>query len=266
MSHDATAWARKQKTGSMSAKFILLLLADYAGTDYSCWPSVAKLAEEAEMGESTVRAATKLLAEAGLIRVYYRQRQGGFLRRSSRYQLLVDGPGTEEPDADDWCSHRQIPAEDDATAESQRIPAPDSSGSMRQDLAVIPYKEPSLKEPPALIPGASRTARATRIPDNFEPTEEMRRWFFAENFHTAITNPRQEHESFCDYWRAKAGGDARKVDWPAAWRNWMRRAASHASRNGFSVTAGPKVQSTTDLKVQSTLDLAERFRKMEENQ
>ena len=83
MSHDATTWAKAQKTGHGTAKLILLLLADYAGTDYSCYPSVAKLAELSELAESTVRSVTKLLAEKGLIRVFYRYRDN-HTRRSDR--------------------------------------------------------------------------------------------------------------------------------------------------------------------------------------
>ncbi|WP_322997936.1 hypothetical protein [Castellaniella sp.] len=33
-------------------------------------------------------------------------------------------------------------------------------------------------------------------------------------------------DSFRDYWAAKAGADARKVDWEATWRNWVRREKS----------------------------------------
>jgi hypothetical protein len=36
--------------------------------------------------------------------------------------------------------------------------------------------------------------------------------------------PASEHERFCDHWRAQPGAKGRKADWPATWRNWMRRA------------------------------------------
>lgn len=255
--HDATAWAKLQRTGSTTAKFILFRLADYAGTDYSCYPSVKKLAEDCEMGESTVRQATKLLAELGLIRVFYRHKDSG-LRRSCRYQLLVDGPDTMEPDTDDWANYRQISAEDNR--QDLAVDAPESSASARQDLAVIPYKDPSLKEPPVLIPGASRTQRATRIPDDFQPDQSMREWFTSENLHTVIANPRGEHEDFCDYWRAKAGADARKIDWPATWRRWMRTAAKRASQGGGYQAAAVYKPSTTDQRISQGQALAAKYR------
>jgi DNA-binding MarR family transcriptional regulator len=262
VSHDATAWAKAQKTGSSPAKFILMVLADFAGTDYSCYPSVKKLADITEMSESTVRSATKTLCEQGLIRVFYRYRDN-HTRRSSRYQLLVDGAATMEPDADDWAHQRQEPAEVHRQ-ESEGTPQ-ELADSHRRELAVIPHKDPSLRDPSVVIPGASRTARATRIPDNFQPDENMRAWFVAENLHTVIDNPRAAHDDFCDYWRAKAGADARKIDWPATWRRWMRTAASRAGRGGgFRAADSGYKPSTTDQRVAQGLALAEKFRKLEE--
>lgn len=261
LSHDATNWARKQTTGSGTTKLVLLLLADQAGSDYSCWPSLEYLHQISELGESTIRAATKKLSELGLIRVYYRYRNG--LRRSCRYQLLIDGPETEAPDADDWSSYRQQPADGDYRSEQAEEPL-GASGSFRSEQAVIPYTEPSVKEPPAMNPGASRSARATRIPDDFYPSPEMQAWFREQGYDKVIPNPRAAHEDFVDYWRAKGGADARKVDWPATWRRWMRTTAERTPRD-YRTTGGPRLQSTTDLKVQQTMDLAEQFRQMEES-
>jgi hypothetical protein len=265
MSHDATAWARKQTAGSMSAKFILMRLADYAGTDYSCYPSVQKLADECEMSDSTVRAATKLLAEKGLIRVFYRHRASG-LRRSCRYQLLVDGPETAEPDADDWASYRQISAEDNRQIPA--VDAPDSSGSARQIPADIPISDPSLKEPSDVIPGASRTMRATRLPKDFMPDEKMREWFAAAKLGQVIDG-KVEHEKFCDYFAGAPGERGRKVDWPATWRNWMRTAAERADRRRpgsalAPVSGAPYKPSTTDQRVAQTLAMSAMFKEEDE--
>ena len=35
---------------------------------------------------------------------------------------------------------------------------------------------------------------------------------------------KSETDKFIDHFRSASGANARKVDWPAAWRNWMRRA------------------------------------------
>ena len=41
---------------------------------------------------------------------------------------------------------------------------------------------------------------------------------------------RREAECFADYWHAKAGADARKADWLATWRNWVRNQRSGSAQ------------------------------------
>lgn len=42
----------------------------------------------------------------------------------------------------------------------------------------------------------------------------------------------KEAEAFANYWMAKAGKDATKVNWQATWRNWIARAAEKVGING----------------------------------
>lgn len=253
MSHDATAWARKQQVGNTPAKFLLMVLADYAGSDYSCWPSQEKLSTVTEMSERTIRRATELLVQQGLIRVFYRYRDNNS-RRSCRYQLLVDGAGTELPETVDWRSMKQF--EPDSVSEAPPDTVTASTGlsvqPYRSESPVIPPVDPS-KEPSLPTPGASRTARATRLPDDFYPSPEMQAWFQKEGLLNAIPNPRVEHEKFCDYWGSKAGRDATKIDWVKTWRNWMREAAERNSRRGYS---SANTQSKTNDRVTQGLNLA----------
>lgn len=60
--------------------------------------------------------------------------------------------------------------------------------------------------------------RGTRIPEPFMVTGEMRAWA-AEN--VPGLNVDLSTQKFTNYWRAKAGRDAAKLDWPATWRNWL---------------------------------------------
>ena len=41
-----------------------------------------------------------------------------------------------------------------------------------------------------------------------------------------------EFDCFLDYWRAKAGSGAVKRDWPATWRNWIRRSNQFGANGG----------------------------------
>ena len=45
----------------------------------------------------------------------------------------------------------------------------------------------------------------------------------------------REWAKFCDYWNAKSGKDAAKLDWQATWRNWLRNASE---RQGTTTVAG----------------------------
>lgn len=64
--------------------------------------------------------------------------------------------------------------------------------------------------------------RGTRIPDDFPLTAEMRTW--AET-NAEWADVDREHAKFCDYWAAKTGQAATKLDWNKTWRNWLRRAS-----------------------------------------
>lgn len=63
-------------------------------------------------------------------------------------------------------------------------------------------------------------ATATRLPIDWQPSETD--YLFAKQERPEI-NPRSTADQFRDYWIAKSGKDATKADWPATWRNWVRR-------------------------------------------
>lgn len=69
-------------------------------------------------------------------------------------------------------------------------------------------------------------ARKTKIPNPFLLTAEMRAWA-AES--VPGVDLKTETEKFVDYWRGEA---KTKADWPATWRNWMRKAQQDHNRPG----------------------------------
>ncbi|HEY4269074.1 MAG TPA: hypothetical protein VGM94_12870, partial [Galbitalea sp.] len=82
---------------------------------------------------------------------------------------------------------------------------------------------PSQPVPTQPVPIASNEAksaakRGTRIPTDFTVTEEMRAWAKAS---VASVDIGRATEKFINYWMAKSGATAVKIDWPATWRNWM---------------------------------------------
>jgi hypothetical protein len=68
---------------------------------------------------------------------------------------------------------------------------------------------------------------ATRVPIPFEVDDSMVEWAQRE---MPGFDWDAETKKFVDYWRAKSGRDATKLDWPATWRNWMRRSQEGAFR------------------------------------
>lgn len=122
--------------------------------------------------------------------------------------------------------------------------APDTPepGEPPRDSPDLPETPASHAEPPRRSGkegiGEEKTSsslprkRGTRIPDDFTVTADMVEWARERCPHV---DGRAETEKFINYWQAKSGRDATKVDWSATWRNWMLNAAERqprASPNG----------------------------------
>ncbi len=72
---------------------------------------------------------------------------------------------------------------------------------------------------------SARAQRGTRIPDDFAVTAEMVAW---AQQNTPRVNGKLQTIKFINYWKAKAGRDAVKVDWVRTWQNWMITAGENA--------------------------------------
>lgn len=69
MSYAAERWARSQKVGNASAKFVLIELANALNKDdVECYPGIDTLEEATELNRKTVISSTKLLEEKGFIK------------------------------------------------------------------------------------------------------------------------------------------------------------------------------------------------------
>lgn len=114
--------------------------------------------------------------------------------------------------------------------------------SSASPIPVPPSPNPSSLPPPEASP---KTKRGTRLPDDFTVTEAMKAWF-AEHC-PGVDGPR-ETEKFRNYWSAKSGKDATKVDWVATWRNWMLTAAERRSSpiNGRTTGANRHIDQRDD--------------------
>lgn len=61
--------------------------------------------------------------------------------------------------------------------------------------------------------------KASRIPEDWQPDE-----VFAIREGMTAEEIRKHSERFRDYWKAQPGSKGVKADWPATWRNWVRKA------------------------------------------
>ena len=87
MSFQAMSWATRQSAESTTGKLILLILANYADSENSCYPSHDHIAYHAHCTRRTVVSNLKTLEKKGLVRVV-RTKQG--LKKINRYFLRCE--------------------------------------------------------------------------------------------------------------------------------------------------------------------------------
>lgn len=80
------------------------------------------------------------------------------------------------------------------------------------------------------VAAAPKRAKGTRLPDDWSLPNEWGKWA-QDDLGLDAKFIRQQTAVFRDYWIAKAGANATKLDWQATWRNWMRKAAQDRSRD-----------------------------------
>ena len=127
--------------------------------------------------------------------------------------------------------------------QSKGEPTPSVEGCPTPTPSPTPSPHSLLPAPAAQEPAKARK-RATRIPDDYMPSPHVIEDMRAE---CPKVDLEAEHRKFVDYWRAKAGKDATKLDWDATWRNWIRRAKdSNVSQFPSRPSASDRAQAHLD--------------------
>jgi hypothetical protein len=81
------------------------------------------------------------------------------------------------------------------------------------------------------------TVRGTRLPNGWTLPPEWAAWATGQRYWTAAETD-AEAELFANYWQAKSGQAAVKVDWQKTWRNWVRQShRPNGTPPGRQVTA-----------------------------
>lgn len=124
-----------------------------------------------------------------------------------------------------WEKRQPKREREDATNADRQATFKAKQNQVTPDNANDNQKTPRVEE--SRVDKKEEGRRATRIPPNFQPNPEPE----AE----AGIDRQKELANFRDYWTAKAGKDAAKLDWQATWRQWVRK----ADRPGVSRFAKP---------------------------
>jgi hypothetical protein len=262
MSGKAMGWALEQETEQPIDKLILIALGNFADEVHQCFPSRRKLAQLAMCSLDTVDRAIRRLIEAGLVAKDTRLSPKGGL--SSNVYTLPVGDYTNGPPKQQGEPSRILrpPIETHPGRNLQEGVAalcgggqPQIAGEgsriVRERVAAIvrlqkePTTEPNTEPsntplPPkggngdpvelykALVAKTPKLqSRGERLSTDWQLPKSWREWArvncFADD--AAITG---QASIFRDYWIAKPGAQAAKLDWEATWRNWCRKAFSPA--------------------------------------
>lgn len=162
-------------------------------------------------------------------------------RLVQRYAMMSDDQWVKSRDIllaffyDGW-RHKRIDAElskADEIIEKRRKAAYSMHDKRTMDASAVHVhsKSSDTRVPPRTYnqeiekeePNGSSKKRGCRIPVDFVPDQE---WAIANG----MSQPQaiSEAANFCDYWTAKAGAAATKLDWPATWRTWVRNSVQRA--------------------------------------
>ena len=205
-------------------KVVLLVLSNYADDNLQCWPSVDRVAKEAGMPRRTCQRALAELENQGFISRRQQAKHEQTSLQTSRtnfFQISFSKGANMSPlvkkqaskQAQEGC-HTCRPK--GVTSDTQTIIEPSE-----EILSSLSSFERSARE-------EKKSPRGSRIPPGWEPDPQTLAALLEDGWTQKELD--RERDRFRDFWTAKAGADARKLDWAATWRNWIRRADDQRGR------------------------------------
>lgn len=144
MSHRATIWAIQQRGLKPATKIVLWFLCDRHNPDFGCFPTQARLAEDAEMSISALNEHLTLLERAGLIRRLRSHDPRTHRRQATRYILGFEDGFTQEPTPETGDGF------DGAEGEQDDAPTPESGHGAISGFSAKPspdFAESHLRNP-----------------------------------------------------------------------------------------------------------------------
>lgn len=152
-----------------------------------------------------------------------------------QYENLPEGPikqGFYEKYRDAY--HLPENGMSDSPSEAPSKPLPSQKQEQKQEQEQEQALEPSDdgNAPPAATPKPKASPTGTRLPEGWMLPKAWGEWALAERNDLTADDVRREAACFADHWHGKAGADARKADWEATWRNWIRRSNAGGQAKG----------------------------------
>lgn len=209
--------ACEAKTGDALAKLVLIALANRADNKGECYPSLARIAQDCETSESSVKRKIVILEAMGLLKRVNRSVEG--MKTSNLYQLPDRSQG--------YIVGSERPIDRSEGAEG-RVTVTHGDRSER------PIKHPI--ETPIETPSVSRRFTPPTV-------DEVAAYFSERNADSA------EAERFVDFYESKGWvvGKTKMKDWKAAVRNWVRRNQSEKPKNSAELARRNSAAVTTDF-------------------
>lgn len=253
MSYAAERWARSQKVGNASAKFVLIELANALNKDdVECYPGIDTLEETTELNRKTVIASTKLLEEKGFIkkrrtfengkqRIYYsfpsfnpeewaakKSPKNGTLESTKSGTLDSTENGTLLPQSTE---NGTLESTKNGTAESAKNGILESTvfgtvtGNKNREIEQVIETHDDAAPEGTLFPEQISPEKKKRTPTDrgsrltIEHLPDTWRTF-AEQTDPDL-DPDVLWQNFFNYWTSVSGSKGVKKDWFATWRNFV---------------------------------------------
>jgi hypothetical protein len=234
VSVEAISWAFQQFVPHSSAKFVLVAMANHADADMRCWPSSAHLCSQTAQDRKTVQANLARLREWGYLIDTGERR--GTTKQVIVYQLNtpkngpVKAPKIEPEVADNATENGPV-----EQAQKRNSTENGTGPNFPPKRPVFPAKEAQISpetgpktghgtvrnhQGTIKEPVEKREPQGTRLPADWLPSDADIRFCETERPDLRIDAVAAQ---FRDYWVAQPGTKGRKTDWPATWRNWVRR-------------------------------------------
>ena len=193
---------------------VLLAIGSYTGKDRAAFPKQQTVADMLGLARETVNRALAALKRFGYIEIEHQKRADGGQRENLYWVKLdpLEKVPCDEPVTSPVTLFDHTPR--DAIGSHPRTIHKNDKTIADAIVAHAALEQPKRAGSP------KSGARGSRIPSNWTPTPKD--YAFASSEGMTREEINREADKFRDHWTAASGKGSTKLDWQAAWRNWIR--------------------------------------------